>query len=223
MTVDKCFTDRHREASRSLPEKELVNGTIHVDKSCMWFKDGNGAIFNGSVPYDRYYVDGVETSTPTINRGDSFTDAECYKEGIEGTYSMLLQCMGYYFGLGPDMSEIHNVCGSCDNDGVVSCSITTSSSVKVLNTSGDVTYFWEIAGASLVDGQGTDSILVNTVGLYSVNVDIRCTVTDKYTTTVRESTCLHRRTHNSVGDTFLVPHVALKPRPDLVPLTGDII
>ncbi len=218
------LSDEHKVASRSTWIRELTDGTISTTKACIYLKGANAAIFNYSIPYNRYYVNGIETDTPIINKGDSFTGVDCYKESIEASYAMLMQCMGYADGtLGPFVGPIRSYCSSCDNNGIVACSITTKSEIKVEGASGTEVYFWEVAGASLVSGQGTDTIEINTTGLYSVNVDIRCTVTDTYTSTVRETTCLHKRTHNSIGDTYLVPHVALKPKPDLVPLTGDII
>ncbi len=221
-TKTTYWSSEHIVASRSIPKKKLTSGVISTTEACMWLNDGNAAIFNYSIPYVRYYVDGVETDTPTINKGDSFVDADCYLEGIESTYAMLLQCMGYYGVLGPIVSPITGSCGSCDNNGTTMCTITTKSEVSISNTSGDYTIEWEVAGGSILSGQGTNVIEVRTTGLYSVMLEIRCVVTDKYITTVRERSCLHSRTHNQVGDTVLVPHVALKPRPDLVPLTGEI-
>ncbi len=217
------LSSKHKVASRSIPKKKLTSGVISTTEACMWLKDGNAAIFNYSIPYIRYYVDGVETDTPTIARGDSFTNADCYKEGIESTYAMLLQCMGYFRNiLGPIVSPIEGQCGSCENDGINMCTIVTHSSVDVRNASGEVTYFWEVAGCSLCEGQGTDTIEISTTGLYSINISVRCTVTDKYTTTVRESMCIHKRTHDDTGDFVLVPHINLKPSPNLVPYTGVI-
>jgi len=217
------ISKQHRIGDRSIPEKEFTSGKISTVKACLWFKDGNAAIFNRSIPYDRYYVNGIETDIPTISKGDSFVNADCYKEGIEGTYAMILNCMGYLNRLGIRV-RVTGGCGSCDNDGVVSCMIRTTHKADVENVSrnGSVVYNWEVAGGSLVSGQGTDTIVVETIGIYSVNVAIRCTVTDKYTSAYDEYDCLHKRENNAIGDTVLVPHVALKPADDLVPYTGRI-
>ncbi len=216
------LSDKHKVASRSIPKKELVSGVISTTEACMWLNGSDAAIFNYSIPYNRYYINGVETDVPTIAKGDSFINADCYLEGIESSYAMLLQCMGYLHGYGPEVSEIKGSCGSCDNDEINSCAITTVSTITVQDASGEVGYAWEVAGASILSGQSTDTIQIRTIGIYSVNVEIRCIITDKYTTTIRERSCLHSRTHDQIGDTVLVPHVALKPKPDLVPLTGEI-
>ena len=118
--------------------------------------------------------------------------------------------------------NIRGQCNSCDNDGAINCTIRTTHKAKVENSSGLTVYNWEVAGGSLKSGQGTDTIVVETIGIYSVKVGVRCTVTDTYTSAYDEEDCMHRRTHNKIGDTILVPHVALKPAKDLVPYTGRI-
>ncbi len=215
------ISNHHKIADRSIPERKLTSGKISTSKACMWIKGSQAAIFNYSIPYVRYYVNGVETDTPTIAKGDSFVDADCYLEGIESTYAMLLQCLGYYGSYGVRV-DVRGNCGSCDNDGVAMCQILTTHEAIVENVSGDVDYSWEITGGSIKSGQDTNKIVVETIGIYSVMVAVRCTVTDNHSSAYDEEDCLHGRTHNQIGDSVLVPYVTLKPKPDLVPYTGEI-
>ncbi len=220
MTIN-YVSDKQKIADRSIPQKKLTSGVISTDKACMWIDGSNAAIFNYSVPYNRYYIDGVETDTVTISKGDSFVDADCYLEGIESTYAMMMQCMGYPGGNPPVVSEIKNTCGSCESAVGAECTVISTHSIKVSGTtSGDVTYRWEVEGGGILEGQDTDTIRVVTVGIYSMTVFVKCTVSDNYEEAVRETSCVHER--DNVGETLLVPHPLLKPKLDLVPNTGEI-
>jgi len=212
----KYVSDHHRVGARSLPEKKLVDGVIASDKACMIIVGDKASIFNRSIPYERHYVKGVETVTAQFRRGDSFSGALCYLEGIESTYDMLLHCYGYFKKFGPSVKIVSKV-PSCSNDGSSACAITSSHRVDVDNASGDISYHWEVTNASLVSGQGTDTVQVTTIGIHSIEVGIRCTVTDKYISGHTEVAVIHERI--SEGKRKLVPRTMLKPRRDLTP--GD--
>jgi len=212
----KYMSDHHRVASRSIPERTMVSGTIATDTACMIIKGSKASIFKYSHEYEEHFTNGILTTTKHFAKGDTFVDADCYMEGIEATHAMMLQCYGYFQVFGPSVKIDSNV-PSCRNDGTSACTITSTHTAKVTNASGDVSYHWEVTNASLSGGQGTDTIKVTTVGIPSIEVGILCTVTDKYTTGHTEITVTHERI--SAGKRKLVPRTALKPRPDLTP--GD--
>ncbi len=207
----------HKIANRSVPKLTLTSGVISSNVACFWLDNGYAAIFNRSIPYTRYFINGIETETPTISMGDGFTDADCYYEGIETSYDMLLKCMGYNNGLGVKV-DIEKQDGFCRNDGVANCTIRTTNVAKVTNASGDYSYYWEVTGASIKEGQGTDTIVVETTGLYGIKVGIRCTVTDRYTIGFDETTNLHQRQKYDDNVSVLVPYITLKPQTYLKPV-----
>ena len=218
----KCQSKRNYYGQRSVPISR-TGTVIPADRPSYYSKiingDHYGAIFN-SPDRNRFYINGVET-TQFISEGDAISGWKTFESGCEHTYDFLLLDMKYYDGLGIRIN-IRGTCKSCDNNGITSCTIRTTHTAKVENASGNTDYNWEVAGGSLKSGQGTDTIVVETRGIYSVKVGVRCTATDTYTSAYDEEDCIHRRTHNKIGDTILVPHVALKPAKDLVPYTGRI-
>ena len=211
------ISKQHRIGDRSIPKKKLTSGVISTTEACYWVKGNRAAIFNYSVPYTRYYINGIETDTPTIAKGDSFIDADCYSEGIEGTLQMLMFCQGYYDGFGVRMS-IKSTCGKCDNDLIIECTVTSTHRAIVENSSGIPAYEWNITYGTIISGEGTAVIVVETVGIYSVKFDVSCTVTDKYTSATDIEECIHYRQQYDPGYSILVPHIALYPQTNLIPI-----
>ncbi len=86
------ISKEHRWGKRSLPIRvdEDIQGVAHADKPFYYRKGSAVSIFNVSIPYERHYVNCVETDIPNINRGDSFVNAY-YREGCEHTVDYMLK------------------------------------------------------------------------------------------------------------------------------------
>ena len=210
------LTRKHKVGGRSVVTKTLQAGSISDRVACMIWSGNHATIFNYSVPYDRHYIDGVETDTPLFTKGESFSGVDYYGEGREHSYQDLLFKMGYYDGLGIKL-WVRNNNGMCENDGVSPCAIRTTHTARIENYSGDVGYVWEVSGATIESGQGTSSIVVETIDIDSVDVTVKCTVTDTYSSAVVEEDMVHTRiTYRPI----LVPRIYLFPSSTLTP-TGE--
>ena len=89
----KYLTKEHEWGSRSIPtsRKPII---IPLRKPCyLGVSSGNDyrvAIFNNSIPYTRFYLNG-EPTTRFISRGDVVPGYCTYEEGCEHTWDFMLK------------------------------------------------------------------------------------------------------------------------------------
>lgn len=77
-------TRENRTGDASIPSKIMSHGKTHAWKPFYYCKGNACSIFNVSIPYERHWVNGILTTTPNIQRNETFTDAYV-REGCEHT------------------------------------------------------------------------------------------------------------------------------------------
>ena len=86
---------QHKYGDRSVPFKSKSK-IVSKDKPCyLSWVDSHfyAVIFNNSVPNNRWYKDGIET-TSFIERGDSIPEGfKTYREGCEHSYAYMIKDM----------------------------------------------------------------------------------------------------------------------------------
>ena len=82
------FNNAEMTGRKSLTREVLTSGTYPDVIAFMWVSGDRAAIFNQSVPYVRFYTDGVEVSVRHIERGHPVTGE--VSVGREYTYGDIL-------------------------------------------------------------------------------------------------------------------------------------
>ncbi len=69
--INDSFGKKHDVARRSLTKKIMYSGTVPSEEAFMWIDGDKAAIFNCSIPYERFFLNGVEVDTRYVERDDS--------------------------------------------------------------------------------------------------------------------------------------------------------
>lgn len=85
--------------------------------------------------------------------------------------------------------------GSCGYDSGDTC--VAQSTYNIVQTGGEV-YNWEITGATLISGQNTDTIVVETTGDTDIVFNVKCTVSNDKNSSSINNDFTHTRTANEV-------------------------
>ena len=192
---------KHKRALRSIETKRLTDGTTSLDKPFYISQIVSGqhiaSIFNDTEPKEKHYINGIETSTPQFNRGDSFTGC-FYDEGCDHTYSFLLKDMGYATKLGFDAYIERTVSGICVTQEGIDCTATSIYTIHTVDNVGNLTYSWTCIGGT-INGSSTDrSVSISSSGISNVDIELTCVVSDQYTqtTVMYNDVHIHRNSYS---------------------------
>ena len=216
--MEQCnvrMSKRHYYGQRSVPISR-TGTVIPADRPSYYSKivggEHHAAIFNGP-DRNRFYINGIET-TPFINEGDAISGYKTFEGGCEHTYDFLLLDMGYLNTLGPT-ARIKGQSGYCISLSNTPCVIITEAKITTDNTSGAISYLWDISNGTIESGGDTDTVTFKSTDVNSRKILLRCTVTDAYTTTVFEVYIMHKRDQQVAK--ALVPTQTLHPADILKP------
>ncbi len=169
----------HKIASSSITFKIQEGGVTPDSQAFMWIEDDMSAIFNNSIPYETFYIEGQLTDTRFIERGTP-TSGTIYT-GEEYTYLELWQVLGLEY-VHFNIEEI--VRGVCvldeDQD-----PCTISSVYECNGTEGK--YLWEVSGAVGEPDNTKRTFEVTTTGINDVSFKVTLTVTSGDTKTATQT------------------------------------